>query len=145
MKRMISSLTLCTALALPFAALGAAPGEHFDGTEFLLKDRVAEKLELTDQQRSQIQVLIDNHRAVYPPSRELWREKREAVEALMQAAEFDEAAARALLDADDERRLADMKLRHSLSQVLTDEQKDTLKAMGKRMKERRFGDKPHRH
>ncbi|MCP8897888.1 Spy/CpxP family protein refolding chaperone [Gilvimarinus xylanilyticus] len=137
MKKLISTLTLCALASAPLAVY-AERGERPDHAphSILLSERVAEKLNLSDEQSSQIRVLLDNHTAVYPRDRDTRKAQREATDALIQAQSFDEAAARELLSQKLERELAALKLRHDINQVLSAEQREQLQQMKQRMKKR---------
>lgn len=138
MKKLVSTLALCAVIATPFAVQAERGDRPEFGSEhaFMLKGRLAEKLALSDEQRSQIQVLIENHQAVYPQDREARKAHHEAVQALVDAEAFDEAAMRALLEQGVDKKVAEFKLRHDIAQVLTDEQQARLEQMKERGKKR---------
>ncbi|WP_020208421.1 Spy/CpxP family protein refolding chaperone [Gilvimarinus chinensis] len=138
MKKLVSTLVLCAVVATPFA-VHAERGErpkHGPEYTFLLHERMAEKIALTDEQRSQIQVLVENHQAVFPQDKETRKSQREAMQAIVDADDFDEAAARSLLEQGVEQKVAELKLRHDIGQVLSDEQKALLEQMKERGKKR---------
>ena len=143
MTKTLSSLLFCGVLSCMTVA-NAEPGSRAMGGEFLLKDRVAEKLSLTDEQLAEIKMLTDNYRSVYPRDEGAREEHREAVKALMTAETFDETAARALLDENDDKQLAAMQLRFDIAKVLSDEQKAQLHEMKSKFGKHRNGSDKHR-
>ena len=157
MKKTLTTLALTSALVLTTAAYAGNGPRDMMGPAALLNDRGAERLALTDDQQVRISELIELHRSQYPQgdAKEAFAQKREAMDALMTEPEFDESAARALLSEDTERRLAGMKLRHDLAQVLTDGQREKLEKMRERQHKKgrnskgrdgeRRGGKPERY
>lgn len=136
MKKSLPTLVLFTLLATG-TAWAQPPGEsreHHPRGHYLLHERVAGKLDLSDEQRASIRQLVEDHRAEYAPNREARADHKAVYKALLDAPEFDEAAARELLEAKTEQRLAHLKLQHQIRQVLTDEQRRQLDKMHKRIK-----------
>lgn len=86
-----------------------------------------QQLNLTDQQRQQIRELMQAHRAAKPTA------QREAMQALLDAPQFDEQAARDLLAQRaaqrEQRQLAGLKLQHEIRQLLTSEQREQLQQL----------------
>lgn len=86
-----------------------------------------QQLDLTDQQRQQIRELMQAHRAAKPTA------QREAMQALLDAPQFDEQAARDLLAQRaaqrEQRQLAGLKLQHEIRQLLTSEQREQLQQL----------------
>jgi protein CpxP len=86
-----------------------------------------QQLNLTDQQRQQIRELMQAHRAAKPTA------QHEAMQALLDAPQFDEQAARDLLAQRaaqrEQRQLAGLKLQHEIRQLLTSEQREQLQQL----------------
>lgn len=86
-----------------------------------------QQLNLTDQQRQQIRELMQAHRAAKPKA------QHEAMQALLDAPQFDEQAARDLLAQRaaqrEQRQLAGLKLQHEIRQLLTSEQREQLQQL----------------
>ena len=138
MKTTISALLLSTLLATSVVyAEPSGKDRHERGQgHYLLHEKVAERLELTDAQREEIRQLTEAHREQYPRDRKNHEEQREDFKALMDAPEFDEAAVREHLAAQTDKRVASMKLEHQIRQLLTDEQRQQLDEMHERMKKK---------
>ena len=86
-------------------------------------------LDLTDAQKDQIKVLMEQHRATMPKSEGMKAEMNQ-LKTLVQADSFDEAAVRALLESKQKDRLdhevARAKLQFDINKVLTPEQRTKL-------------------
>lgn len=86
-----------------------------------------QQLDLTDQQRQQIRELMQAHRAAKPKA------QHEAMQALLDAPQFDEQAARDILAQRaaqrEQRQLAGLKLQHEIRQLLTSEQREQLQQL----------------
>ncbi|MBU2886890.1 periplasmic heavy metal sensor [Gilvimarinus agarilyticus] len=137
--------TLMIAGALTISSLASAqPGPRGGEGELLLRERVIEKLELSDEQVSQIQLLTENFKSAYPRDDSAREQHREQMQALMQAETFDPVVAQTLIDAKDERELAMMQLRFDLGKVLSEEQREEVKAMQEKMKDRGKGGRDKR-
>lgn len=122
---------------------GSCCGEHPRG-EFSPKgDRMAhdgmhrmfEGLELTDAQKAEIKKLFAEQRAASRderPSKEERQARRTELQALITAANFDEAQAKAFLNSQEERRQAMMidrlKMQNQIYNLLTAEQQAKFKA-----------------
>lgn len=138
-----NALILTAAMAVsPLALAGEGPRGPW-----WLSERAADKLTLNEAQRSQIRNLWENHRAVYPADRDLKKQKRESLKALVTTSPFDREQARELLQSDTERRLAELELRHDIHQLLNADQRETLKQMRERRHQHREkrGPQKHRH
>ncbi|UTF60057.1 Spy/CpxP family protein refolding chaperone [Gilvimarinus sp. DA14] len=142
MKKLVSTLALCAVIAAPAAVYAERGGRADFGAEhaLLMQERLAEKIGLSEEQRSQIQVLVENHQSVYPKDREARKAQREALQAIVDAETFDESAARNLFEQGIEQKVAQLKLRHDIAQILTAEQKAQLEEIKQRGK-KRFKDK----
>lgn len=132
MKSLFKTLTLSSVLLLSAQAMAGDKGPRGPmmspdafPVQMLLRERVAEKLALTEAQKTQITALLDSAKA-NRPSRDDMKAKRAAFKALMDADSFDENQARALLAERGEAQLAHLKLTHQVMQVLSAEQKATL-------------------
>jgi len=95
-------------------------------------------LELTEQQREQIRLLMEEHQAAAEAEREMNQERMQALRAaqaeIMEADYFDEAAAYEVLAEKGalniERQLIRQRFQHRvLNEILTEEQKDQLQNM----------------
>ena len=98
-------------------------------TQLHAMQRMLGSLDLTDSQQAQIKQLVQQHRA---QQKALPRDKaiRQQLQQLVAADSFDEAAARQLLQQQQqqtvEQRLAGMKLKHEILQLLSEEQRQEL-------------------
>lgn len=146
MKSLFRTLTLASALVLSAQAMagdnpgprpghGGPEGPGMMPLHMLLKDRVSEKLALTDTQKAQIKSLLEAHKGERP-SRDEMKAKMAEFKALMEAPSFDENKARALLEERVDHELDRMKLGHDVMQVLTQEQRDKLADMREKMMSR---------
>ncbi|MDO3385180.1 Spy/CpxP family protein refolding chaperone [Gilvimarinus sp. SDUM040013] len=139
MSKLIPQLLIAGVLSFSAAAFAGPHGSGGAAGHFLLKERVIEKLSLSEEQVSQIRVLAENYEAVYPRDSRAREEHRASMQALMNAETFDNAAAAELVDAGDERRIATMKLRFDINQVLSDAQQEQLHAFQRKMQKRGKG------
>jgi len=93
--------------------------------------KMLEGIELSSEQKQQFQQLMAEHRA-NKPQRERGQKARGAMRELMQADHFDDVAVTALLQQQQEQRLAQrvarLKLRHQVYQILSPEQREQLTA-----------------
>jgi periplasmic protein CpxP/Spy len=130
---LIAALVLITACSLPVTAM--AHDHHSEGQHHERHSRPAplkrllSGLELTEQQREQIQQLVQQHRTEQQASaaeKSLHNQKQ----ALLAADNFDEMAVRDLLRLQQqnqlEKRVAGLKLQHQILQVLSVEQRQQL-------------------
>lgn len=116
--------------------------------------RALARLDLTDSQQQQINQLMQQHRneraskadGGKADSKAEYRASHQQLKALMAAAQFDEVAARQLLEqrqqAGLERQLAGMKLRHDIMQLLTQEQRQQLQQMQLKRRHKQQGRQP---
>lgn len=115
----------------------AANADHKQGKHFLLSDRAAAKLALTDEQRNQISSIVSTYRekvdALKPGDK-----KRDELKALVQSTQFDEVQATLLIEQMQSKKanvmLEKLKIRHQVWQVLTPEQRDKLAALKGKIK-----------
>lgn len=128
-----------TVIALLFSGLlattsissfaGPDRGHEGHGPEAGLHMKALRGLDLTDSQKEQIKMLMDQHRATMPKRDEV-KPEMDQLKALVQADSFDEAAVRALLEAKQKDRLdqdvSRAKLQFDINKVLTVEQKAKL-------------------
>lgn len=134
-----------TALIIAFSLTGllcaSAIAKHHDDNwpvrANLLESKVAQRLDLSDSQKAQIQAIIDQ-RIVRPEKSEL-REDRDALTALVQTTEgFDEDKARDIITAQHarelEHKLSALAARHQIWNVLTASQQETLNELMSRRK-----------
>ncbi|KTD97660.1 Spy/CpxP family protein refolding chaperone [Pseudoalteromonas sp. H71] len=148
----LSKLVLICGLAT--ATLGAgsvlAKGGMHDKqghsqARFLLSERGANKLDLTDEQQTKLKAIFEAQKtqmkALRGGDKEARKEMREAhkakMDALLSAATFDENAAKELLSArqskGEEFGLIKLKTQHQVMQVLNAEQQEKFAKMQKRM------------
>lgn len=101
--------------------------------------RLLKGLDLSDSQREQIRSLIGASKAEKPDLAAMQQHHAE-MQALVKAEQFDEAAARLLLEKQQsktlEQQLERMKLQHQIRALLTDEQKTKLDERMAKMRER---------
>ncbi|ALZ75527.1 Spy/CpxP family protein refolding chaperone [Rheinheimera sp. F8] len=101
--------------------------------------RMLKGLDLTDAQREQIRVLMAASKAD-KADLAARQQQHDALQALIKAPQFDEAAARLLLEKQQasmlEHQLTRLKLQHQIRAVLTDEQKTKLDERMVKMRER---------
>ncbi len=101
--------------------------------------RMLKGLDLTDAQREQIRTLVAASKAEKPDMAAM-KQQHEAVQALVKADQFDEAAARILLEKQQasmlEHQLERLKLQHQIRALLTDEQKTKLDERMAKMRDR---------
>ncbi len=102
--------------------------------------RMLAGIELSDTQREQVKALVQQSRAEHsmtPPD----HTARTQWQALLTAEQFDDAAALSLLQQQQQRqlehRLAELKLRHQVLQVLTDAQRAELLEKWQRRQQKR--------
>jgi len=148
----LSKLVLICGLAT--ATLGAgsvlAKGGMHDKqghsqARFLLSERGANKLDLTDEQQTKLKAIFEAQKtqmkALRGGDKEARKEMREThkaqMDALLSAATFDENAAKELLNArqskGEEFGLIKLKTQHQVMQVLNAEQQEKFAKMQKRM------------
>lgn len=148
----LSKLVLICGLAT--ATLGAgsvlAKGGMHDKqghsqARFLLSERGADKLDLTDEQQTKLEAIFEAQKtqmkALRGDDKEARKAQREAhkakMDALLSAPTFDENAAKELLNARHEKGteigLIKLKTQHQVMQVLNAEQQEKFAKMQKRM------------
>jgi len=148
----LSKLVLICGLAT--ATLGAGSVLAKDGmhdkqghsqARFLLSERGANKLDLTDEQQTKLKAIFEAQKtqmkALRGGDKEALKEMREThkakMDALLSAATFDENAAKELLNArqskGEEFGLIKLKTQHQVMQVLNAEQQEKFAKMKKRM------------
>lgn len=114
-----------------FAGHGSHGGEH--------SMRMLKGLDLTDTQREQIRTLVAASKAEKPDLAAM-QQHHDAMQALVKADQFDAAAARLLLEKQQntmlEQQLERLKLQHQIRALLTDEQKTKLDERMAKMRER---------
>lgn len=150
--KLLATLALSSSLIIGGAMAMGSGERHFAGHGFKM-ERMAKKLELTEAQTTKIQALVDAHKEQRPEfDKDAMKAKRKQMKAdyiaLMNASEFDEAAVRAKMaeraEKNADRKISKMKLKHSIYQVLNEEQREQYLAimdkkkhkMKKRMKKR---------
>ncbi|MBQ1783259.1 MAG: periplasmic heavy metal sensor [Gammaproteobacteria bacterium] len=142
MNTLTRSLTLAATLLLA-STVFAAPGDCNGGSRRANGPGgdpwrgVLSELDLSSEQQTAIDKLLDDARDQRLNNREQRRDRREQhheqMVKLLQQESFDEAAASALLAAEDEtrdqQRLAMMKLHHQIGRQLNDKQREQLVAL----------------
>ncbi|NRQ41062.1 Spy/CpxP family protein refolding chaperone [Rheinheimera sp. YQF-2] len=132
-SKLIFVLGVITASGLSTVAI--ADGHKADGRheerhmQQMPMQRMLAGLELTDSQQAQIKQLMQQHRQVRRATDEKGETRRQMRE-LLAAEQFDETAARLLLEQQQQQvltqRLAGLKLQHQILQLLTEEQRQQL-------------------
>lgn len=132
-SKLIFALSVITASGLSTVAI--ADGHKADGRhegrhmQQMPMQRMLAGLELTDSQQAQIKQLMQQHRQVRRATDEKGETRRQMRE-LLAAEQFDETAARLLLEQQQQQeltqRLAGLKLQHQILQLLTEEQRQQL-------------------
>lgn len=127
MKTNTLILTLSTVLLLSSPLALAHPGKGWQG-EGQRHERTMlplKQLDLSAEQRAQIQSLMQQHREARQQQR-----NPEAMQQLLDAPQFDELAAQQLLaqraQQREQHQLARLKLQHQIHQILTPEQRQQL-------------------
>lgn len=134
MKRLLI-LSIVTVISLMSGS--AMARHHGDDKPFrhdILHSRIAQKLELSDAQKAQIQTILEQTHESRLYQREEFADTRSQLTQLVQTTEsFDEQQARALITEKQanqlENKLASLSARHQIWNVLTEEQQATLKEM----------------
>jgi protein CpxP len=130
--RRLALVIVLALLVTPVLAQGPAgrgPGHgHFRGADRPMHERMFEQLDLTDDQRVQIDQLMTDHRSAMKDRREQMRTHRMEMRDLVHADEFDEAAIRdaamAIAEAEAEMAVERARLRQEIHKVLTPEQQE---------------------
>lgn len=148
------SIKVTLAALLMATSLGATAGHH-GGQECGMRGqgemhKALWQLDLSDEQRTEIKAIFKASKEEHKAKREqrddevrkAEREQRKAqMKALMDAAEFDEEAAKALIaerqQKQSERQLVQMRNHHQVMQILTVEQREQLAEMHKERGEKR--------
>ena len=128
-------LSVLLAGGLAFSAHAAsAHGARGGGERFV--ERMAERLDLDDEQLASVRAVVDEHRAEQRALRDQLREGRALIRELSADDAYDEEELRALAethgDAQAELIVLKAKMRSEISAVLTDEQRAQLAEMGER-------------
>lgn len=155
--KVLATLALSSSLIFG-GAMAMGPGKHHHKGHGFNVERMAKKLDLTEAQSTKIQALVDAHKAERPKfDKEAMKAKRKDMKseyvAFLNAPEFDEAAVRAKMaeraEKQADRKVAKMKLKHSIYQVLNEEQRAEYLAMmdkkKRKMKKRMKKHMKHRH
>jgi periplasmic protein CpxP/Spy len=119
-------------------------GRHGEGPRMeRMMERMAERLELDEQQQASIRTLIEEHRPLMQENRQAMRDSRRELHDLVRGDAFDEAALRSLA-AEQGERMAGMIVERGLMMrairdVLTPEQRAEAEQMLERRMERHHG------
>ncbi|CCQ09945.1 envelope stress induced periplasmic protein [Pseudoalteromonas luteoviolacea B = ATCC 29581] len=113
---------------------GVTAKGHDGGHEaFILKHRIAQKLGLTESQKSEIQQILEQGRELIATLGGDRQAHLEQLKALLNDATFDETKARAILQGQQpeqlEIQIEQLRTRHQVLQVLTDEQRVLLESL----------------
>nr|WP_087023504.1 CpxP family protein [Thaumasiovibrio subtropicus] len=141
---------LATAIALPLVMTSATAvafgGGHQGGKGQCQANphKMLRQLDLTAEQKTELKALRETHRAEMKEDRQNNRDTRqahrEAMQALMLSADFDEVAAEALAaemsERHQQRQVEMMSKRHQMLSILTDEQKTQLTELQEKRFER---------
>lgn len=151
MTLVVSSVGLVTVVsAMPFAdgpgcgraGHHMAHSKHYGGRGPNL-ERLADRLDMTGQQRAEVKAILDDSRQQMVKLREQIRENRVQLRDLAGKADFDEAAVRSIADKQGDLKAETIVLRarqrHEMKAVLTDEQRVQLDEMWKRKNQRGGG------
>lgn len=96
-------------------------------------DRMAEKLNLSDEQRASMQAIVDESKPEITALREKMRDNRKQLKELAQTSPFNEAEARKLADAQGDLKadmiVLRMQQRSKMHDILTEEQRMQMKEM----------------
>ncbi len=149
----VSSVGLVTVVsAMPFAdgpGCGRAghhmtPSKH-DGGRGPNLERLAGRLNMTEQQRAEVKAVLDDTRQQMVKLREQMRDNRAQLRDLAGKTDFDEAAVRGIADKQGDLKAETIVLRvrqrHEMTAVLTDEQRVQLDEMWKRKDHRGGGNR----
>ena len=151
MTLVVSSVGLVSVVsAMPF---GDGPGcgrggDHMmpgkrDGGRGPNLARLADRLNMTEQQRAEVEAVLDESRQRMVKLREQMRENRVQLRELSGKTDFDEAAVRSIADKQGDLKAETIVLRarqrHATKAVLTDEQRAQLDEMWKGKKHRGGG------
>lgn len=153
-KKIVSAVALSGVIALAGVQAKGSHGDYDKSGKRL--DRMTKYLELTDEQRTNIEAIIADFKTKRPQmDREVKKEKhlamKERFKALMADPAFDEAAVTQYLNEKsakkNERQVEQLKMQHAIYQQLTPEQQPKyLKMVKKRMKKMKHKmSKHHRH
>jgi len=141
--RRLAVVIVLALLAAPVLAQGP-PGHghrsgHFRGADNPMHERMLEQLDLTDDQREQVEQLMTDHRSAMKDRRELMRTHRKEMRDLVHAEDFDEAAIRdaamVIAEAEAEMAVERARLRQEIHKVLTPEQQEKAAEMLEKRRE----------
>lgn len=151
MTLVVSSVGLVTVVsAMPFAdgpgcgraGQSMAPGKR-DGGRGPNLERLADRLNMTEQQRAEVKAVVDDSRQQMVKLREQMRENRAQLRGLAGTTAFDETAVRSIADRQGDLKAETIVLRarqrHAMRAVLTDEQRVQLDDMWQRKNNRGGG------
>ncbi|MBS3797437.1 Spy/CpxP family protein refolding chaperone [Pseudoalteromonas sp. BDTF-M6] len=108
------------------AAMAGQGSHHKHGERGMLSERMITHLQLSEQQQTQIKAIMDANKQL-KPQRGSRHESHQALQALTNTSDsFDEQAAREIIQAQQskqlERKIAHLKSRHQVWNILTEEQ-----------------------
>ncbi|PCK32115.1 Spy/CpxP family protein refolding chaperone [Pseudoalteromonas piscicida] len=147
--KLLSTLALVTVLGvstLSFtASAGSMGGKLEHSARLLLSEKGQKLLELTDAQQVQLKTIYADHKAakqaLKAQSKETRTAYRQEMKALMEAEVFDKAQAQLLLEQGQDKQqawaLLAMETRHKVIHVLSEEQREKLKALKSHRKHKR--------
>lgn len=145
-KLTLATFVLALTMTLPAMAgghdRGHDSGPRHAGADHFIGMKMLKGLDLTDAQKTQLKTLIAEHRATVKAKQQpaAMQSLHSELQVLLQAEQFDEAAARLLLEKQQSTRLEHdierLKFQHQLMSVLTAEQKAKLQARQAKMQER---------
>lgn len=140
-KTILYSLLVLAIAAIPALLVaqphGRGPG-GFHGGGFML-ERIADRLELTEEQREDIRAVLDKHREEVEPLRSVEWEAREALQEQIHSELYDEVsvreAAQAVASIEVELAVLRARVTHEVRGYMTPEQIAEAEAMRERFRE----------
>ena len=136
LSTLLSAIVLTGSILVSVTANAKGHSEHRG--DFLLSKRAVAALDLTIDQQAQIKSIITELQADKKDRKLERKENREAFRALVEAENFDEDKAKALMSdikaERSEKMLAHLKSRHKIWQLLTVEQREKLTEMREKRK-----------
>ena len=140
LSTLLSAIILTGSILVSVSASANAKEHSEHRGEFLLSKRAVAALDLTVDQQAQIKSIIEGLKADKKERKLERKENREAFRALVEAENFDEDKAKALMSdiktERSEKMLAHLKSRHQIWQLLTVEQREKLSEMREKRKDK---------
>ncbi|WP_105200184.1 MULTISPECIES: Spy/CpxP family protein refolding chaperone [unclassified Pseudoalteromonas] len=139
LNKLLTAAVISIGLASSVAMAGQG-GHHKQGERGMLSEHMIEQLQLSEQQQTQIKAIMDANKQL-KPQRGSRHEGYKALQALTNTSEsFDEQAAREIIQAQQskqmERKIAHLKSKHQVWNLLTEEQQQKFAQMKEKRKKR---------